>query len=105
MNSFFTSLPQNPKKLTRLAAPFVAVSEMDSIFARVKRLPRKAAIEAKKHMKEQAADAYDFDSDSDRSQADSWTRSVNNTTVTLIPTPGFRSIATRSSTRLPLSHS
>jgi len=81
----------------------VAVSEMDSIFARVKRLPRKAAIEAKKHMKEQAADAYD--SDSDRSQADSWTRSVNNTTVTLIPTPGFRSIATRSSTRLPLSHS
>ena len=105
VNSFFTSLPQNPKKLTRLAAPFVAVSEMDSIFARVKRLPRKAAIEAKKHMKEQAADAYDFDSDSDRSQADSWTRSVNNTTVTLIPTPGFRSIATRSSTRLPLSHS
>jgi len=73
---------------------------MDSIFARVKRLPRKAAVEAKKHMKEQAADAYDFDSDSDRSQSDSWTRSVNNTTVTLIPTPGFREITTRSSSRL-----
>ena len=89
--------------MTRLAAPFVAVSEMDSIFARVKRLPRKAAIEAKKHMKEQAADAYDFESDSDRSQSDSWSRTVNNTTVTLIPTPGFRSVNTRSSSRL--SHS
>jgi len=89
--------------LTRLAAPFVAVSEMDSIFARVKRLPRKAAIEAKKHMKEQAADAYE--SGSDDPQEDSWTRTVNKTTVTLIPTPGFRSVATRSSTRIALSHS
>ena len=73
---------------------------MDSIFARIKRLPRKAAIEAKKHMKEQAMDAYDFESDSDHSQNDSWTRSVKNTTVTLVPTPGFREITTRSSSRL-----
>jgi hypothetical protein len=71
---------------------------MDSIFARIKRLPRKAAVDARKSMKQQANDAYE--SDSDHSESGSWTRSMNKTTVTLIPTPGFREITTRSSSRL-----
>ena len=91
---------------------------MDSIFARIKRLPRKAALEARKSMKQQANDAYE--SDSDHSESDSWTpvkfissipipdfrdengawTRMNKTTVTVIPSPGFREITTRSSSRL-----
>jgi hypothetical protein len=92
---------------------------MDSIFARIKRLPRKAALEARKSMKQQANDAYE--SDSDHSESDSWTpvkfissipipdfrdengawtRSMNKNIVTVIPSPGFREITTRSSSRL-----
>ena len=72
---------------------------MDSIFARVKRLPRKAAIEAKKQMKDQAMDAYESDSDHSQNES-SWSRSMNKTTVTVVPIPGFREITTRSSSRL-----
>jgi hypothetical protein len=92
---------------------------MDSIFARIKRLPRKAALEARKSMKQQANDAYE--SDSDHSESDSWTpvkfissipipdfrdengawtRIMNKNIVTVIPSPGFREITTRSSARL-----
>jgi hypothetical protein len=82
-----------------------AVSEMDSIFARIRKSPRKAAVEARKNMKEQAADAYEseseFDGDSKQEERQSnWSRSLVKTTVTLIPTPGFRQVSTRSSSRL-----
>ena len=86
---------------------------MDSIFARIKRLPRKAAVDARKSMKQQANDAYDSDSDNSESDSwtpvktpvfrdenGSWTRSMNKNTVTVIPSPGFREITTRSSSRL-----
>ena len=98
-NIFFTPHKTQTKKIDSPGHPVVSSEKMDSVFARVKRLPRKAAVEARKNMKDQAADAYDFDSDSDRSQ-NGWARSVNNTTVTLIPTPGFREIPTRSSSRV-----
>ena len=74
---------------------------MDSIYARVKRLPRKAAVVARKNMKEQAADAYEFDDEVNVQTQSTWNRVVNKTTVTLIPTPSFRPV-TRSS-RLALA--
>jgi hypothetical protein len=61
---------------------------MDSIYSRIRKSPRHAAVEARKNMKEQAADAYEFengfDGDSKKEEGQSsWSRSLDKTTVTL----------------------